>query len=220
MEAFVRIYSIFSSVDGEVNNRGIGAMTTFVRFAGCSAACSFCDTDYAKSRNSGTEQTVDEVMHSISSFNCKNVTITGGEPFEQRHALATLVYSLYRSGYNISVETNGIHQFSKELVPWMFASWVVDIKKEYPASLQMYMDMHLCKNDFIKMVVGTPVDFQCAIRRKYDLQLRGVKATFAFSPEYGVLTPDVLLGWMKQYRQTDAVLNIQLHKILNLTESA
>jgi 7-carboxy-7-deazaguanine synthase len=215
----VKIYSIFSSVDGEVNNRGMGAMTTFVRLAGCSADCSYCDTEYAKSSDSGVDLTIAEIMQKIASNDCNNVTITGGEPLEQFFELSYLVEALNENEYNVSIETNGLQPFTKLHTPWNKAHWVVDLKKETNQTAKMFQNMHLDRNDYIKMVIGSYDQFIHACDIKRGMQLLNEQATFAFSPEYGVVSPDELLKWMKQHKQMDAVLNVQLHKILSLTEA-
>lgn len=214
----MRIYSIFQSVDGEVNSRGMGAMTTFIRFAGCSAQCSFCDTEYAKDKNSGVEMTVEEVMKKVSRFECNNVTITGGEPLEQPGALLELLFSLTENQYNVSIETNGFHPFTKSMHPYNKVNWVVDIKKEGKPYKPTFVAMCLTYKDYIKQVVGSKSDFVVACAKKRELQNDGVRATFAFSPEYGKVTPDELVKWMKEYKEFDSVLNVQLHKVLNLSE--
>lgn len=212
------IYSIFQSIEGEVNSRGIGAMTTFIRFAGCHASCPFCDTEYAKNPNSGKDMEVVEIMDLVSKYNCTNVTITGGEPLEQMDGFIELVSNLVNSGYNVSVETNGFHLFSRSLYPFNMVNWIVDIKTFGPMYLSHYMAMNLTRSDFLKMVIGSRDEFREACNRKLGLQNRGIQARFAFSPEFGKVTPDQLVKWMKEFNQQDAVLNIQLHKIISLTE--
>lgn len=214
----MRIFSIFQSINGEVNVAGMGSMTTFVRFAGCSANCDFCDTLYAKDHFSGTDMSVDEVLHEVAKQNCNNVMITGGEPMEQKSDLYLLLHNLVENGYRVTVETNGEHLFHKQRFPCTLVNWVVDIKPKSD-TMSRYIEMNLGGNDYLKQVVGSKEQFEDAILKKNVLQAHGVRAVFAFSPEYGKVTPDELVMWMKDAGQHDAVLNIQLHKILNLTEA-
>ena len=44
----MRVYSVYSSVDGEVNGFYQGRQATFIRLAGCNLNCSYCDTDYVR----------------------------------------------------------------------------------------------------------------------------------------------------------------------------
>lgn len=214
------IYSVFSSVNGEVNVAGMGSIATFIRFAGCTTAnCSFCDTEYAKDVNSGTVWTLGEVMNAVHDLKCNRVLITGGEPLEQKEDLALLTNCLMQEGYQVSIETNGYVPFDKKRFPWSMLNWIVDIKPENK-SIQSFISMNLGSNDYLKQVVGSESEFVNAMLKKQVLQNHGVRATFAFSPEYGIVEPNQLLTWMKKYEQTDAVLNVQLHKILCLTEES
>lgn len=219
METKVRIYSMFHSVDGEVNNRGIGSPATFIRFAGCSANCAYCDTEYAKPLNSGSTITVKQIVKALELYGCKNVTITGGEPLEQEAALQALLYQLEARGYNVSVETNGLHKFTKLLKPYVYAHWVVDIKQAGLVLMDTYILMGLNNMDIIKMVVGNETEFKEALNRKLFLQEQGVSARFAFSPKHGMASPNNVLGWIKKYNQMDAMLNVQLHKVCELDEA-
>lgn len=219
METKVRIYSMFHSVDGEVNNRGIGSPATFIRFAGCSANCVYCDTEYAKPANSGSTITVGQIIKALELYGCKNVTITGGEPLEQEAALQALLYQLEARDYNVSVETNGLHRFTKLLKPYVYAHWVVDIKQDGLVLMDTYILMGLNNMDIIKMVVGNETEFKEALNRKIFLQDQGVAARFAFSPKHGMASPNNVLGWIKKYNQMDAMLNVQLHKVCELDEA-
>lgn len=214
----IQVYNIFQSINGEVCHSGMGSMCTFIRFAGCHASCRFCDTKYAKDPNSGINMTIEEVLTEVFNKGCNNITITGGEPFEQREALSLLTSGLHRNGNVVSVETNGLHAFDRNDFP-INTHFVVDIKNTGCVCMSHYYKMNLRHTDYIKMVIGNVEDFYTATKRKYQLQEKGVMATFAFSPEYGKISPDTLLSWMKQCNQFDAVLNVQLHKILELTEA-
>ncbi len=217
----MRIYSIFNSVNGEVCDAGIGSVCTFIRFAGCSANCSYCDTEYAKSKNSGTEMTIGEVMEVVHHTGCKNITITGGEPMEQKQNLLILAQELVINGHEVSIETNGLCRFTRNEFPGQTQdkiSFVVDIKSTGPVIMRNYLDMYLTKKDIIKQVVGTRIEFHEAISRMHYLKSKGCAARFAFSPEYEKLDPNTLLQWMKDENVVDALLNVQLHKVCKLVE--
>ena len=93
---------IFYSIQGESISLGFTAV--FVRLAGCSLKCSFCDTKY--SWGEGKEVSIKEVLGEIVKYPCKRVVITGGEPLEQRNEVSVLVDCLKISKYFVEVETN------------------------------------------------------------------------------------------------------------------
>jgi 7-carboxy-7-deazaguanine synthase len=217
----LNIYSIFQSVNGEVGFSGMGSMCTFIRLAGCSADCHFCDTEYAKNPNSGKQMTYNEILAVIKEIGCNRITITGGEPFEQRDNLQEFLDFLFDEELplNITIETNGLHRFYKNNIStWSGVNFVVDSKPTGPAYLNIIEGMKLTEDDYIKMVVGNKTEFHDAVSRKNYLQNHKCRATFAFSPEYGKVEPNELLQWMIEYKQTDAMLNVQLHKVLELVE--
>ncbi len=219
MDTKVQVYSVFHSINGEVCSQGIGSPTTFVRFSGCTATCDFCDTVYAKDPKCGVPMTIKDLYKTIQSFGCRNVTITGGEPLEQRDSLEKLIAVLFDAGYRISIETNGFHAFSKAEKPYSDANWVVDIKKSGYVLMDSLVQMQLGPDDFFKMVVGSETDFKEFVTKKKFLQNAGAQARFAFSPEFGECSANKVLGWIKKYKQMDAHLNVQLHKVCCLDEA-
>jgi organic radical activating enzyme len=48
-----------------------------------------------------------ELTDKITSYGCKHLVVTGGEPLLHQRALAPLLASLKKDGYFIEVETNG-----------------------------------------------------------------------------------------------------------------
>jgi organic radical activating enzyme len=114
----VKIAEIFLSAQGE--GARMGEPAVFVRLAGCSLRCEFCDTPRAIS--GGREMTVAGIMREVSRlapFPGIQVVITGGEPLEQD--LAQLVIELSRSRFFLSVETNGLHYQDLAIHWWAVA---------------------------------------------------------------------------------------------------
>lgn len=95
------IAEIFYSLQGE--GFRAGQATVFVRVAGCTLACGFCDTDFRVRR----EMSVDEVVNEALSYGCPWVCLTGGEP--TMYDLQPLCDRLHAAGLLLQVETNGQH---------------------------------------------------------------------------------------------------------------
>jgi len=207
------ISEIFRSINGEVCSEGQGSIATFIRFAGCSLRCSYCDTRYAWDMRSGTLWSVEEILSAVEKLGCRRVTITGGEPLLQSHALDELIQSLRRKWYIVTIETSGAHDF-EDCKP---NCWVVDYKlpssgeegKMLPSVFKA-----LGYGDFVKFVIGDKDDFKVALEVKYWIQ-NGLKrgCSFAFSPVHGKLDPKELFRWLVEKGEYDAILNLQLHKI-------
>jgi organic radical activating enzyme len=73
------ISEVFVSKQGEGPYTGVEQI--FIRFAGCSLNCAYCDTDTTVF----TEYTVEELLKKVLFFKeeVDSVSITGGEPLEQ-----------------------------------------------------------------------------------------------------------------------------------------
>ena len=97
----IPIVEIFYSLQGEGSRTG--QATVFVRVAGCSLACSFCDTDFRVRR----EMTVDEIVAEVLSYGCPWVCLTGGEP--TLFDLQPLCDALHAHELSLQIETNGQH---------------------------------------------------------------------------------------------------------------
>lgn len=118
----VRISDIFWSVQGEGLNSGMPSI--FLRLAGCSEHCPYCDTK--ESWETGKEMPADKLIFAVDQFKREYpdsmVVITGGEPLEQD--LRILVFGLNKKGYKIAIETNGLH-FQDLAIDW----WTVSPKE-------------------------------------------------------------------------------------------
>ena len=107
------ISEIFFAPQGE----GVwsGTASYFLRTAGCSVKCAFCDTRYswAKDREPGLaagmyqEIDIDDIVIQIVESNLKYVVVTGGEPAEQARELEELVKNPNLAGRLFTIETSG-----------------------------------------------------------------------------------------------------------------
>lgn len=100
----MRIAEIFHSLQGE--GRLAGTPTTFVRTTGCNLRCWFCDTAYTSWEPEGEHMSLDAVLEHVRRFDCRNVDVTGGEPFLQRE-IVPLTQRLRGEGCFVTLETAG-----------------------------------------------------------------------------------------------------------------
>ena len=212
------IYSIFPSVDGEVNGFSQGALTTFIRFSGCNLHCKWCDTHYALKKESGKDLPLIEIMEKVESIGLKKVTITGGEPLLQLEGFLELTRALFQGDYAVTVETNG----SFPCNGYGVQSWVVDYK--LPSSgCEDKMTTHafekLREQDFVKFIIETEDDFEQAVmvQRAFQDRLK-LLCKFAYSPCFGKLDPNTLIHWLLKEKAPNTILNLQLHKFCDLKE--
>jgi 7-carboxy-7-deazaguanine synthase len=102
-----KINEIFWSAQGEGLNSGVSSI--FIRLAGCSLRCPYCDTRGAW--RGGREMSPAEIAAAVDALLSgtpgARLVVTGGEPLEQD--LKELVRALRRQRYFVAVETNGLH---------------------------------------------------------------------------------------------------------------
>lgn len=126
---FAYLDEIFASFQGE--GLFAGLPMTFVRFAGCSQSCTWCDTKHARAKretariekipgSSLFEEISNPVglqllIDSLQRFPSKYISITGGEPLEQATFLKGLL-PFISSSHKILLETNGLMPAELETV--------------------------------------------------------------------------------------------------------
>lgn len=138
----MKVVEIFDSIQGE--GQWMGAMRTFVRFAGCNLQCPFCDeaTKYGQAK----EMSFSEIA---SACKQEGVVLTGGEPTLQPE-LIILIGALMQAGKSVAIETNGTGA-----IPPIKGLWVTCSPKA--------PDYEVCsKYDEIKLVVDEQLTFEQA----------------------------------------------------------
>jgi 7-carboxy-7-deazaguanine synthase len=131
----VRVSEVYTSIQGEGPN--VGKPTVFVRFGGCNLKCSGwpCDTPHAidasKFRQEWKSMTPKElsdlVIEHLKLAGCNLVTLTGGEPFLQKHSELELFINYLPDTIQIEAFTNGTI---------MYPEWAVN-------NISMIMDWKL-----------------------------------------------------------------------------
>ena len=210
------INEIFTSLQGEGTRAG--RLCLFIRTAGCSLRCSYCDTAYAFSE--GRPMSGGEVLMEVhrrigppgKGPNAPFVEITGGEPLDQS-ASPALMRALLERGYEVALETSGGQDLS--VVP----REVVKIAdRKTPGSgmshrwLESNLDHLVEGQDELKFVLCGEDDYAWA--RTWCLE-RGIleRLDVLFSPVWGRLDP----RWLAERIIADALpvrFQLQLHKLV------
>jgi len=99
------VSEIFYSLQGE--GKLAGTPGVFVRLAGCSLRCKWCDTPYAWTDSGATRLAPNQIAAKVKEYHSKNAVITGGEPMIAAR-LAELLTLLRQSHKHITIETAGI----------------------------------------------------------------------------------------------------------------
>lgn len=201
------INEIFYSIQGESLSAGLP--TIFIRLTGCPLRCQYCDTPYAFTE--GRKMTFQEIIADIKKYNCKNITITGGEPLSQENT-KHLIDQLIDLNYEISIETSNAISIEKlnELV-----AIVLDIKTpDSGESDKNVIDNYkfLKKTDQVKFVICSIDDYEWS--KKYIIKHELNKlCNILMSPSYGQMDIRILAENMLS-DNIEARLQTQLHKII------
>lgn len=192
-----QINEMFESIQGEGFHTGQPVI--FVRLAGCSMGCEWCDTKYCQEVH--YELTAEQICQLLeNNFVKKPVVISGGEPFEQD--LHSLVSCLKDNDYQIFIETNGAHNIPPEIG---VVTWVTVSPKKQVCS-QVFEQA-----DEIKLVISNQDDIK---RAQKMLSHHSVKY-FYLQPESGKKEATKLCveTCMQDPRFK---LSVQVHKLIDI----
>lgn len=204
----MKISEIFYSIQGE--GLHIGLPTVFLRLFACDLRCNWCDTMYAVEGTEFENLTESEILNKVSSFGCKRLCITGGEPLLQQKELLPLVKKLLENDYYIVLETSG-HREPPEI--FFGDSCLISMDCKCPGSgMTEKMDYKLFEQlrptDQLKFVISDIEDYEYS---KKILEKLDIDASIIFQPVYGKnlkwLTEKVLEDKLERVRVLP-----QLHK--------
>ncbi|MGD2088668.1 MAG: 7-carboxy-7-deazaguanine synthase QueE [Candidatus Aminicenantes bacterium] len=207
--SILKINEIFWSFQGEGSR--VGVPSIFLRFAGCSAQCPYCDSKDSWKIDGGASLSIKEILSEIEKYKKKypqsQVVITGGEPLEQE--LSEITTALKKKKHFLSIETNGIH-FQDLPVDW----WTVSPKDV--TDYVIHRDL-LKKTNEIKLVVNNNLTMEVIKRVR---SMGSASVPIFFQPEANDNDRYVKTFSLFQQCQEANLENtrcgIQLHKIYNV----
>lgn len=203
----MRVTEIFHSIQGE--SSFTGQPCVFIRLTGCPLRCTWCDTAYAFF--GGHELSIEQILATVDSYDCRLVEVTGGEPLAQPEVFP-LIRKLGDRGYEVLIETSGAIDTAQVDTR---AHIILDVK--CPGS-GMSDRMHwpnvtrLTMKDEAKFVLLDRSDYEwaCDILARYELSKWCI---VLMSPVFGSLDPRQLAEWVLADR-LPVRLQLQLHKLI------
>jgi len=191
-----RINEIFYSLQGE--GRWVGRPAVFVRLSGCNLKCPFCDTDFWAYKEMDAQGILAKCQE--VGGECRFIVLTGGEPTLQVDK--TLVDTLHKAGYMLSMETNGTHTVP-EGIDWVTCSPKADFVEGGAPVVK--------KVDELKLVFDDA----------HPVSDHGIEATYRYLQPCDVgnearnrLILSNCIKYIKQHPEWQ--LSMQLHKILGI----
>ena len=191
----LKVNEIFYSIQGE--GKYAGAAAVFVRLAGCTAGCAWCDTKYARQVN--FLLTPAQILAHIKKYPARAIVITGGEPCEQD--IQPLLKLLHKNKYEIHLETNGSVDINTSLI---FCA-AVSPKKNIDERM-------LKKADIIKVIVdGKITKNEISAYKKYINK----KTSLYLQPE-GNKKENIAKCLLIIKQNPQIKLSLQTHKLINI----
>lgn len=207
--SILKINEIFWSFQGE--GLRVGVPSIFLRLAGCSIQCPYCDTKDSWKSDPGASMSIEEILLEMEKYKKKypqsQVVITGGEPLEQD--LSEITLALKKKNYFLSIETNGLH-FQDLPIDW----WTVAPKDVTGYFIHQEL---LKKANEIKLIVNKNLAVDVIKRTR---SLVPVPVPIFLQPEAN--DKDRYINTFSLFRQCqeenleNTRCGIQLHKIYNV----
>ena len=138
----------FFTLQGEGYHSGRAAY--FIRLAGCDVGCVWCDVKESWTISPEQYLTIDQLLEALSNVAADFIVITGGEP--TMHDLTDLTNVLKQHGFEIAIETAGVHPLKGHI------DWYCFSPKKFKAPI----DEAYSKANELKIVIAHPSDFEWA----------------------------------------------------------
>ena len=169
--ASLPVVETFHSLQGEGAHAGRSAF--FIRLAGCSVGCPWCDTKHSWPAQSHPQRLLSELGDEVrraATAGAGFVVITGGEPLE--HDLEPLCAALDAAGLPLHLDTSGVNALGGRF------DWItLSPKPHRPPTAEL-----LARCDELKVVVHGPADLDFALAMAAVATARPVRAPSAGMP--------------------------------------
>ena len=230
-DELINVFEIFESISGEVSMVPQGTPIIFIRLAGCNLNCRWCDTKESRKPSNGKRMNVFELAKYIImeypqfyGMGNRTIMITGGEPLLQSRSLNILCNVLKNNKFKIMIETNGTKLLFLPSVEIDY--WIVDYKLHFESQMiHIKKFANLSKEKgAIKFVIANKHEYEKALEiilmiknyNKEHLENATGGPLFLLSPVHPELSGKTVSNWLISDRIRDTVVNVQIHKYLNI----
>lgn len=192
----LRVLEIYPAFQGEGTLTGQPSL--FVRFAGCTVGCKWCDTKFSWRASQGQLYGPQELSDYIESCGYSHIVITGGEPFEQpEKEFAEFLMWLDKSAVmHVTFETSGYfhvpHKVYDMLKPILLsvspkmAGAQTNYREDFLAEYVSACHRSDCVSTQVKFVIADDSDLTQALDAMLELS---DKMPFTFAKTIFILQP-------------------------------
>lgn len=193
------VMEAFYTIQGEGFHQGRAAY--FIRLAGCTVGCFWCDVKESWDADKHPKILVDKIVEQACKEPGRLAVITGGEPL--LHNLDELTYRLQAKGFETNIETSGAYALSGS---W---NWIcVSPKKFRPPTEEA-----LQQANELKVVIYNKTDFAWAEEHAKQVN---PNCRLYLQPEWerASLMMPLIVDYIKQNPGWE--LSLQVHKYINV----
>jgi len=166
----MNVIEIYKAAQGE--GMRVGQPTVFVRLAGCTVGCRWCDTKFSWKAAQGTTYTPQELCDAFLQYGINSLVLTGGEPMQHpAAALGEFLDLTVPHVRDITIETSGIvfPAFTLNTQPPFPLLWSVAPK--LPAAKTRTTFPNLRKWVDIATSRGEPIQFKFVVSSQLEIDL-------------------------------------------------
>src|SRR3974390_594297 len=219
----MQIIEIYKSLQGESSYAGLPCV--FVRTAGCTLRCVWCDSEYTF--KGGRRIPVEDVEREVRRLSPDGGVVEkgGGEPLLQEAEVVALMERMLAAKFTVLLETSGERLLDK--VPAQVVK-IVDVKCPHSGeggTFRLENLQHLTARDEVKFVGASRKDYEFARDFIREHALSGKVASVILSPAFRkdatgardashcLLDPRELAEWILA-DGLHARLGLQIHKFI------
>ena len=189
----------FYTIQGEGVFQGHAAY--FIRLAGCTVGCHWCDVKESWDATAHAKVSIDEIVAQASQFPSRIAIITGGEPLI--YDLERLCEALQKAGFRTHLETSGAYPLSGK---W---DWICISPKKFKFPLEEVLE----KANELKVVIFNKHDLKWA---EQHAVLVNEACQLLLQPEWS--KADSMLPLIIDYVKENPKwrVSLQTHKYMNV----
>jgi len=195
----IPVMEYFYSLQGEGYYAGRPAY--FIRLAGCSVGCSWCDVKESWEAKTEQLQEINNLVEKCVTSNTNFVVITGGEP--AMYDISFLVNALKEKKIEVAIETSGAYKLIGEIDWYCFSP--KKFKFPIPEAYQ--------KANELKVIISNKSDLRWAEKHAEKVNESCLLYLQAEWGNRNEITP-LIIKYAKQNNKWN--VSIQTHKYLNI----
>ncbi|MCC6385593.1 MAG: 7-carboxy-7-deazaguanine synthase QueE [Bacteroidia bacterium] len=190
---------MFYTLQGEGFHTGRAAV--FIRLAGCTVGCSWCDVKNSWDATAYPELKIESIVTEALTYPSRFAVITGGEPC--MYNLRFLTTELKNTGFELALETSGAFPITG------YFDWICVSPKKFKFPVKE----SLLQANELKCIIHNNSDFEWAEK---NAESANPECRKFLQPEFSVFNKmnPLIVEYIKSHPQWR--ISLQTHKVMNI----